>query len=398
MKMEHLLRLDSIIGAVSIILLRPASIILGIVLRRDHEMVVRNQLVVTKIKGGGSLLLALPALLALRKKYPEQKFTLVTSKEVRPFAEMMHVFDEIVLVDLSNLWTLVRTSLIAIKRVWGADALINLEIHSRMLTVFSCLTCARNRIGFYHQPNSWQRDVITHLFFFNITSPLYENYNQVAVSMGAEIPDYGSVADFFVKMNGLMRKKSPNETPQNVCIAPFCSDLGKEREFDMPDWIKILQHKYGNSTLKLTLLGSPGDIKRAYHFEKALSSAFPQSVINNKTGNTSLREAAEIISESDEFLSVDSGLNHLARLMGGQLRIFSYWGPTEPGSRLAPFPDCKETVYYKKLFCSPCVHVVQTPPCKGDNICMKQHAEQKINPYASGGWLIISDSAKPRKL
>ena len=173
MNIERLRKFDFFIGSVLIVILRPASILLGKLLKRNHDLDIKKQLVVMKIKGGGSLLLASPALLSLRKKYPDKKFTLVTSAEVKPFAELMGVFDEFVLVDTTSFFSFFFSCTNALSKTWRADGLINFEIHSKLTTVFSSLSCARNRFGFYHETNSWQRDVITHLFFYNITSPVY---------------------------------------------------------------------------------------------------------------------------------------------------------------------------------------------------------------------------------
>jgi ADP-heptose:LPS heptosyltransferase len=396
MNIEKLRKVDFFLGSVLIVLLRPASIMLGTILKRNHAIVIRKQLVVTKIKGGGSLLLAMPALLSLRKKYPDKIFTLVTSAEVKPFAELMGVFDEIVIINISNLFYAGVSSLNALRKVWGADGLINFEIHSKLTTVFSSLSCARNRFGFYHETNSWQRDVITHLFFYNITSPVYINYNQVALALGATILPYQEVADFFIQHNQLQAPRQDAQTIK-VVLAPFCSDLGKEREFLPEHWAKILKIKFENKALLLIIVGGKSDVKRASVLALNLKEVLPHFEIINLAGKTTLHESAMMIKTADEFLTIDSGLNHIARLSGG-VRITSYWGPTDPTTRLAPFPNIAETVVYKKLFCSPCVHAVATPPCRGNNICMKQFVEEDLNQYSTGGWLIISDNATPKNI
>jgi ADP-heptose:LPS heptosyltransferase len=396
MNIGNLKKLDSLLGSVWIVLLRPASIMLGTMLGRDHDLVIRKHLVVMKIKGGGSLLLALPAMLSLRKKYRDKKFTLITSAEVKPFAELMGIFDEIILVDTSNLFSFFFSTLRALRKSWRADGLINFEIHSKLTTVFSCLSCARNRFGFYHEANSWQRDVITHLFFYNITSPVYINYNQVALALGADVLPYGEVSDFFIGQNQLDASHS-TDRPLQVVLAPFCSDLGKEREFSTEHWAKILQTKFKDKVIELTILGGPKDADRAMELETYLKELLPGFKIINRVGKTTLRESALTIQSAHEFLTIDSGLNHIARLTGGA-QITSYWGPTDPTTRLAPFPGLSETIVYQKLFCSPCVHAVALSPCRGNNICMKQYVIENLNQYSTGGWLIISDSATPKTI
>ena len=397
MRIERLVKTDSILGAILIVLLRPVSFILGTFMRRNHDLVIRKHLAVMKIKGGGSLLIALPALLSLRKKYPDKKFTLVTSAEVRPFAELMGVFDEILIVDTANVISFFFSTINALRKVWLADGLINFEIHSKLTSVFSTLSCARNRFGFYHDMNSWQRDVITHLFFYNINSPVYINYNQVALALGTEIISYKEVSDFFVSHNQLGAGDLQHGADKNIVLAPFCSDLGREREFLPEHWVKILQTKFSGQTISVIILGGPGDISRGKVLEMTLKEALQGFNIVNLVGKTSLPQSARIIKAANEFLTIDSGLNHIARLTGG-VQITSYWGPTDPVTRLAPFPDLNEIIVYKKLFCSPCVHAVSFPPCKGNNICMKQYANDGLDQYSTGGWIVISNRATPKSI
>ena len=68
-----------------------------------------------------------------------------------------------------------------------------------------------------------------------------------------------------------------------------------------------------------------------------------------------------------EFWGIDSALLHYARLFGA--RCVSFWGPTSPTSLLKPMPIVEE-VHYGAIACSPCVHVAESPPCEGRNLCM----------------------------
>jgi len=398
MTLDLLRKIDRVVGTALIVVLRPASIVLGTILRRNHELTVKSHLVVVKLRGGGSLLLALPSLLALRQRYPLQRFTLVTTPEVAPFAQMLGVFDEIAIVHSQSIYSLLTTAFKSLRKVLGADGLINLEIHSRLATVFSCLSCARNRFGFYHESNSWQRDVITHLFFYNITSPVYVNYNQVAKALGASILPYEQVSAHFNRVNSLGYEVGKGDGVLKVILAPFCSELGKEREFSPEHWGKVLLARFGNLHYELAVLGGRSDLANAESLLEHLRTVLPSASIINLAGKTTLSQCAQIIRAADHFMTIDSGLNHLARLMCAEVNIVSFWGPTDPETRLAPFPNLREEVVYRKLFCSPCVHVVSSPPCKGNNICMKQYVTGGVDHNSSDGWMIISDSAVPRRV
>jgi hypothetical protein len=62
------------------------------------------------------------------------------------------------------------------------------------------------------------------------------------------------------------------------------------------------------------------------------------------------------------------------------IKTISFWGPTDPETLLKKYSFLKnEKIFYKKVYCSPCVHIVDEAPCKGNNICIenlfKNHRE-----------------------
>ena len=62
--------IDLWVGAPLIIALKPIVYIVGKVLRRDHQLVKINDITIIKMQGGGSLVIALPALLGFRTPHP----------------------------------------------------------------------------------------------------------------------------------------------------------------------------------------------------------------------------------------------------------------------------------------------------------------------------------------
>jgi hypothetical protein len=57
----------------------------------------------------------------------------------------------------------------------------------------------------------------------------------------------------------------------------------------------------------------------------------------------------------------------------------SFWGPTDPVTRLQEFADVDVAteVYYPKTPCSPCLHMAEPPSCEGENICFKTIFQQE---------------------
>ncbi len=94
---------------------------------------------------------------------------------------------------------------------------------------------------------------------------------------------------------------------------------------------------------------------------------------SNLCGTLPFLESLRRLAESQVYIGIDSALLHYARIL--RVRCISYWGPSNPELRLLPIPHLQETVHYKRLICSPCVHVAELAPCRGHALCMKQFTE-----------------------
>ncbi|MCB0394186.1 MAG: hypothetical protein KDD25_06485, partial [Bdellovibrionales bacterium] len=116
------------------------------------------------------------------------------------------------------------------------------------------------------------------------------------------------------------------------------------------------------------ILGGPNDIEIGNQISKSLSD-HPNFKFENLCGQLKMKESILAIANSSHYIGIDSGLLHFARLLG--IPTTSYWGPTNPSTLLRPFLDIKETVYYKKIPCSPCTHITEFPPCNGNNLCIQ---------------------------
>jgi len=358
---------DNYVGRMGIAFLRPVTMLLGAILRRDHRLTVGREIVWVKMLGGGSLLLAMPALLGFRRKHPGTRMVLVTTPAVKPFADLTGAFDEYRLIDNRGAVVLLWTALVAWIRTIRADCIIDLEVHSRLTTVFTTLTMARNRVSFWLEDIFWRKGLASHLIFFNRSSGSFHFYDRIADLF--EVP----IASRRECSAALMRARAstgdPTPSASQVAIGFACSELGRERMLTPEQWLNVFQTNVGASHRRFVFLGGPGDRDDGYAIIAALRPVFPHLEFENYCGRFALRESVRELASSAEFWGIDSSLMHLARILG--LRCVSYWGPTDPATRLRPDWDVVETTHYRKIACSPCVHTSEEPPCAGDNRCIR---------------------------
>ncbi|MBA3405981.1 MAG: glycosyltransferase family 9 protein [Gemmatimonadaceae bacterium] len=374
MKLSTKKRADYILGGLLLAVLKPLVILLGQLFRRDHDPQLRGHLAVMKMVGGGSLVIALPALLGLRRRFPDYRFTLVTTPSVAAFGRVLGVFDEVVVIDDRRLPALIASAAKALVRLRGVDTVIDFEAYSRLTTVLSLLTRARNRVGFYLESSFWRRGVCTHLIFFNRFSGTYHFYEAVGSLVGgstATLEECGA----YLRANSrgmddpskLPAEASAARAGGRMALGFACSEMGRERMLRPDQWEAFLQPRLKGVT-DVHLMGSAADRAGAAELCARLASAFPAVTWHNDCDGRTLNDSLSTMSRCSLFVGIDSALLHFARHLG--LPTVSVWGPTDPSTRLKSFDPTRETAVYVKIPCSPCIHVAEEPPCRGYNICI----------------------------
>jgi ADP-heptose:LPS heptosyltransferase len=368
-------RVDRIFGPWLVVLLRPLAQLAGKLLGRDHSSAPRGEIVFIKLLGGGSLLIALPALLGVRRRYPNLSLTLVCGSPVAPFARLIGIFDRMeVMNDRRGAFALLASAArilcgLVLRRV---DTIVDLEVYSQLTTVFSLLTLARNRIGFYVASTYWRRNVLTHLVFFNRARGVFHFYAATAQLLGAQPAPRDEVRQHLLKRIG-----QAQAARDYVAVGGGCSDFASVRLLPMPEWrefARTRQHEISAS--HWIFLGAASDAQTSEEIAAAVRESVPNFSYENKCGELSLEESFVSIAGARQFIGIDSSLLHAARALA--VPTLSFFGPTDPATLLEPINSSVDLVYYRPPICSPCLHVTQTPPCKGLNVCMELFTRQTV--------------------
>jgi len=361
-------RIDRWVGAWLLVVLRPLAQLAGAFLRRDHASDPRGEIVFIKMMGGGSLLIALPALLGVRRTFPERTLTLVCGAPVAPFAELLGVFDRIERIeDGAGLPALAASAgrvLLGLLRR-RADTVVDLEVYSQLTTVFSLLSCARNRIGFYVESTYWRRNVLTHLVFFNRARGTYHFYAAAAELLGAAPASRAECRALLRSRAGAARGEGAY-----LAIGAGCSDFASVRQLPLAEWRAFAaRHRPQLAGARWVFLGAQSDRAVSDEVAEAIAAELgPGFAYENRCGELGLADSFGVLAGARRFIGIDSALIHAARGLG--VPSTSFFGPTDPATLLEPIEGYEETVHYRPPICSPCLHVAQTPPCKGRNVCM----------------------------
>ncbi|HEY5078920.1 MAG TPA: glycosyltransferase family 9 protein [Opitutaceae bacterium] len=388
MQLRTKLIADYYLGGLLHVVLKPAAIVLGKVLHRPHSLSPCAEITVVKMLGGGSLAIAYPAFLALKRLPGLRRLRIVTTPAIEPFARSLNIFDEVLVIRDGNPFSILADSLRALRRLFLTDAIVDLEIYSRLTTVFALLTCAKNRVGFYTDRSFWRRRISSHLLFCNFSNGIYNSYDQIAVLFGATLPGEEDCRASFRASASLAARPAGGTCV--IAVAPCCSDLSPERMLHDDEWAVIVRSRVaalaGSAKAEVHLLGAPADRARLEALKAALAKGSPGVPVSSHAGEFTLEQSIRFLGSARVLLCIDSSLLHFARLVG--VPTVSFWGPTDPRTLLRPWPGSGDEVHYRKISCSPCVHLAQQPPCGGNNLCMRLAADPERNEDPNPAWVI----------
>ncbi len=359
-------KIDKYLGYCLIALLFPVTRLLGIFMRRDHSLSSPpKNILCIKILGLGSIVLAADALKHIKRKYPYAKLILLTDSNIANGIEPFHFFDETWAFRSSGIFSTGKSALQYLFRSWRLKQLwiVDLEVYSKLTSVYALLTAARNRFGFFLSPVFFRKYLNTHNVPFNRKTYLEDNYNYMASVITKE--SYSFPADHLP-----IRK---NAFKPFIAINNTCSDLAWVRKFPDNLFVEICNWILENTSYNIALFGAPEDRKKHTRFiETNPQLATSTGRILSIAGKFDFPEYYHFLStECQCMVSIDSAPLHIAKKLG--VPTVSIWGPTDPGNylKINPYEKDRHLFHYLDAPCSPCIHYHEILPCGGNNICMK---------------------------
>lgn len=350
--------------------------------------------VVTKYLGMGSILLATPALKALKSQYPACRIILLTFSSNTAFAERLQLFDEVLSIRTSSPVSFAMDTLhnLRIIRRLRVDYVFDLEFFARFSTIVSYLSGAACRVGYY-MPQIWRGDLLDIPVHFNPYRHVCEIFAAQVEALGIHVEDTTIVAPqvddtALAHVRETLQQAGVREEDSIVTINVNASDLSLERRWPSHNFVTLIDALATHPGVRFILVGSPGEKSYVEDIYSALSPTARACSIN-LAGEQSLDEFISLLAVSDACITNDSGPLHIAAALG--TRTISFFGPESP--QLYGPKGEGHIVFYAGIYCSPCLSVfnAKRAMCNGNNICM-----QSILPDQVLGEL-SRDSARPHE-
>ena len=345
----------------------------GVLLHRDHSLPPRyRKIVVCKLLGMGSIIHATPLLRTLKRNYPAAELIFVSTVNNRQLLERVGSIDTRIYIDDTNIAALLTSSLRALVRLWKLriDMYFDLEIYSNFSSILTVASMARYRCGYFNRSFGYSRGIYTHMVYFNIKAPIANVYLQLAKTAGCTAMCQGmekiaasehertSLAKIFASANIPAQKY--------IVINPNASDLRTERRWDAHNFAALAE--WIVSVFRDTCVVFTGSSsERAFvSFVHEMVRPDLRAMVINFAGQISLGELCALLEGAELFVTNDSGPLHIAAAMKKKaIALFGPCSPNQYGAIEGIIP------VYKNVYCSPCIHEFDVPPCRGDNACMK---------------------------
>ena len=295
--------------------------------RREPDSSTVRRVGILKTAAIGDTLLLASMLGAIRKRYPLAEIVLVTGRDNAPAAELLRqAIDQHVVVSVRS----PVSAILALRRL-SLDVLIECGPWPRYDALLTVLSGARYRVGFRTKGQA------RHFGFDRVvdhSSNVHqlENLRRIAASIGA--------TDFDAPhLRAPCVLDDPRLPPREFAVLhPWSGGyMGHVKEWPSDRWIELARRLRDGSELEILVSGGPGDVARTESLvAKMIASGVSATSI---AGRYTLAELADVLVASAVVVSVNTGIMHLAALVGartvsleGPVPIHR-WGPVGPHTR-----------------------------------------------------------------
>ena len=339
---------------------------------------------VFKRGGMGSVLASLPFVARLRECMPDSPLMFLTDKSNCELVARCHVADTVIPVDISSGasagWRAACLAARVRRHAPGIFFDLQLHTHRRTSAWLAATSGAGTRVGFYRPGDRLRQRVFDTLVLANMFAPVHALYLQMAHAIGCPAPERLPSATPVVTSDDMQEASGllgPWMTSENrlLVVNPNTSDKAVERRWPLPQFREALAGIIARrEDVRVALIGSAAEFRYVEELRRSLGAA--DNRVRNLAGRTSFGGLLALLRRAGCLLTNDSGPFHFGVAMGTP--TVGLFGPVHPDHYGRMGRADRTIVFYRPMMCSPCVHFVHPPPCRGDNQCMKSIAPADV--------------------
>lgn len=318
--------------------------------KKDVEI---NRVLVIQLWGIGETVLTLPAISALRKKFPKSKIDiLVTERNKDVYYENKDIGDLIC----------IRLNPISIILFWlrnfrRYDVVIDMEEYLNISSIISFF-CGKRRVGYSHNIRS---RCYTDRVKYNDEQHCAQTFADLLKPLGVNFK-----ANKLIRLNYSLKDQKAVDRliPKNrflIGITCGAAESAKSRMWPKENFSELVNgiiKKKKNVQIIFT-----GTAQEKQLVDEVINKIKEKNKVINLAGKMTLKQLFYFVSRCNLFISNDTGPMHIAAAQG--VKTIGLFGPNLP-VRFGPF-NRKSVSLYKCNICkySPCinVHKGEVPDC-----------------------------------
>lgn len=310
-----------------------------------------RKILLMKWVGFGNIILASPAIAALRARFPDAEITFVTLGANKGLLERYPMVDRVYYFNVASMRHVARETwrLFRFLRRERFDLLVDLEQFSRYSAIMAGLSGARERVGF-DTPRQHRAGVYTHPVPYRDGEHMAEVFCDLARALGAEpsadalipaslTPDDLKHAEAFLAEEGLLDRPF-------LVIHPGTGDNAPQRRWPAERYAELADRVIRESGMAVVFSGSPREKELVDSVRERMTAPAASTA-----GRLGLAGFAALLQQASMIVCSDTGPVHLAAAL--RVPAVAFYGPNAPWL-YGPVGDTN-TVIYKNLPCSPCI-------------------------------------------
>ncbi len=310
-----------------------------------------KKILLIKILGTGNLVIALPSIRAIRKRFPKSKITLLTGTASKTIIEKEPSLDSFIFLDWEE--SVLKAIVSVIKLFFKVrkekfDLVIDFEQFLRFSSIVAVLSGAKRRIGF-DTKNQGKTFLYTKKVKYNNNQHTSKTFGDIAKAVDAKV-NYKNRRIFLTSNELDIANKfiSKNKANKKILIGmhPGCGGNVQGRRWPQKKFAKLADRLIDEYSAIVFFTGS----KKESALVNSILKKMENSAIDT-TGNYDLFKLTAIISKCNLFVSNDTCPLHIAIAMN--IPTVAFFGPNTP--KLYGPLGKNHLVFYKNLKCSPCM-------------------------------------------
>jgi len=328
-----------------------------------------RRVLLVKMWGMGSIVLASPLLRRLRERHPDVRIDFVSLEENEALLRLYPEIDRVITIDLSRgVFAFLLETLRAIVRLRREryDLLLDLEFFTRFSAIFSYGVAPAWSHGFSAKGN-WRGRLHDVEVPFNAYAHVTQNFltllagdhmNPVGahdVSGDDALPPLAAPPGAWRSCREkLVTDPAWREGEPVVVVNPNAGDMALERRWPVDRVAEFLKHLVVRHRVNVVLVGASGERP---HVESVATASGVASRLVDFAGRCDLGELVALFAHAAAVVTNDSGPMHVAAAAGAPtVALFGPETPTLYGP-LRSTRGQRHAVHYLRLGCSPCMFV-----------------------------------------